>query len=143
MQHTVNGWTGSQWIDVQYFRMWLKNEIGLQVYLARLNAEILPQNDAEGSALIFDTVEGVLKQALAAGFISPGTVSERVRADIAGITGAPDFNGRLGRGYLIYIPAFATLSDANRNARRMPTVYFWLRGSGAINEITIEGTYSA
>ena len=130
------------WIDVRYWLDWIVGEIQTSVYnLLRTHPTRLPQTDP-GIASIKAEINGVCEAGIRNGGIAPGRVSEAIAHDIRQATGNLDFSGRLTRGYLVYSSPVATLTDADRAARRSPPFRVWLTGSGAVHFATIELTFA-
>ena len=92
-----------------------------------------------GLGRIQATVEAVCEAGRFNGGIFPGRVSEATSNDIRRTTGS-EFDGFLGRGYLVYVTPVVT--EAQRNARQAPPTTVWLRGSGAVNFLEVTLTFS-
>ena len=124
------------WQDVRYGVDWLTNAIQVAVLDVLLTDDKVPQT-IQGQALIQTTIESVCRQGVTNGLMAAGDVSDVVKSNIISITGNASFDGTLPLGYLVYPQALSTLSDDDRLARKLPPIYVWCKGSGAVNFIDI------
>jgi len=107
----------------------LTNNIQMAVMDALVSGPKIPQTDS-GVAQITTVVDGACKQAVTAGFASPGVWN-----------GAPimDLNtgDSLPAGYLIQAGLIADQSQADRDARLAPPIYVAIKLAGAIEFVII------
>ena len=136
----AEGWTANNdtWVDVQYFLNWLTNDIQTRLFdLVIRHPTRLPQTEA-GLASIQSECERACQQGVRNGHLAAGRkVGEAIAGQIRLAIGNPEFDGTLTQGYLVHVPRITTLSEAQRAARRAPSVSIWLAGSGAINYVTV------
>ena len=136
----AEGWTANNdtWVDVQYFLNWLTNDIQTRLFdLVIRHPTRLPQTEA-GLASIQSECERACQQGVRNGHLAAGRkVGEATAGQIRLAIGNPEFDGTLTQGYLVHVPRITTLSEAQRAARRAPSVSIWLAGSGAINYVTV------
>ena len=134
----AEGWTqAGDWIDVRYWLDWITKATQTEVYnLLRQHPTRVPQT-AEGLASIEAAIERVCEAGRRNGGIAPGRVSEAVANNIRLATNNPAFDGFLATGYLVSVGTIADQLQADRDARRSPTVRVWLKGSGAMHHVTI------
>ena len=136
----AEGWTANNdtWVEVQYFLNWLTNDIQTRLFdLVIRHPTRLPQTEA-GLASIQSECERACQQGVRNGHLAPGRkVGEAIAGQIRLAIGNPEFDGTLTQGYLVHVPRITTLSEAQRAARRAPSVSIWLAGSGAINYVTV------
>ena len=134
----AEGWTQSgDWIDVRYWLDWVTKAMQNEVYtLLRQHPTRVPQTD-EGLASIEAAIERVCEAGRRNGGIAPGRVSEAVANDIRLASNNPAFEGFLPTGYLVVIGSIADQLQIHRDARRSPTIWVWLKGSGAMHYVTI------
>ena len=137
------GTTGADgvWRDSQYFLDWLQERVQLDVYNYIVNNPERNPQTAEGLQGVLAVIRAACRQGVRNGGIAPGFVSETLRGTIRRVTGVTGFDGFLEKGFLVFAPSFATLSDAALRARRAPSPRVWIRGSGAINNIEIDMIY--
>lgn len=116
--HTWDGFAASgRYFDIQHGVDALQADIETRVYQAILNAEKVPFN-ATGLSMI----EAPLRAALAAA---------------EGNVGVP---GTIEPGWTVQLPDLATYSSVDKAARRLRTVRFSARMTGAVNTVDIAGT---
>lgn len=130
------GFATNVWDDVRIWLDWFKNAVRTEVYNLLASGRVY--QTAAGQVSIQRAIELVCEQGVSNGGIAPGQVSEALRADIAAATGNEDFDGYLPRGYLVYADPVTSLSQSDRDARKMPPVRIWLKGSGAVHFVDIE-----
>ena len=136
----AEGWTlkPGRWIDVLYWLDWIVDAVKHSVRDLLVNHPTrVPQTDP-GIAAIKAEVERVCQDGVRNGGIAPGTVSETVAHDVRQTTGNRDFSGHLTRGFLVHVSPVATMSEADRVARRAPPMKVWLKGSGAVHFADIQ-----
>lgn len=124
------------WIDVRYFLDWAVNAVRVDVFNLLRNSNKVPQTES-GVAAIQGVIETIMTQAIRNGGIAPGQVSAAMELDIQNSTGNIDFDGFLTKGYLVFAPGIATMSQSDRNQRKAPPFKVWMKGSGAIQEVEI------
>ena len=129
------------YIDVRYWVDWFVNGVRREVFNLLLRSNRIPQTNA-GIALVKGVVIEMCEQGRQNGGIAPGRVSDVIANDIRAATGVQSFDGDLSQGYLVYIPAASELTDTQLQARELPNIRVWLKGSGAIHSVDIDITFN-
>ena len=134
-----SGWTTNPavWIDQQFWVDWFVRAV--QRNLATLAREGIPQN-SDGQALVGAYVQEICRKGIENGGITPGVVRPRVRDEIRARVNR-NFDGRLTRGYLIDVGSFDSLTDAERSARKLPTIRVWMKERGFANNLDIRAQF--
>lgn len=105
---------------------WLQNAIQTAIYnLLYTGTTKIPQTDA-GVNQIVATIDQQLEQAVANGLVAPG------------VWNAPGFGAlaqgqTLAKGYYVYAPPVADQSQADREARKAPTLQVAIKLAGAVH----------
>ena len=128
----------SIWMDQQFWLDWFVYAV--QNSLVDAVRAGVPQN-SDGQALIAAYVGDVCQKGVDNGGIASGEVRRSVRDEIRIRLGSPGFDGNLPRGYLIHVASFDTLSDADRSARKLPTIRVWMKERGFANDLTIRAQF--
>ncbi|MDE2725490.1 MAG: DUF3383 family protein [Gemmatimonadota bacterium] len=141
LQHTRGGRTAGEWYEAAVYLLWIKNAIALAAYNYNLSLEYFAGTNDDYAGLR-RAMSVPLGQSVDSGFVSPGPVSDSVRDHIRRTTGNPGFDGVLEDGYLVWNADAATATAAQLSARDSLPVYFWVKGTPLINNITISGNYA-
>lgn len=105
---------------------WLQNNLQTAIYnLLYTSPTKIPQTDA-GVNQIVTTAEAAMDQAVSNGLCAPGTW------DAPGF-GAIVQGQTLAKGYYVYAPRVATQSQADREARKAPTLQIAAKLAGAVH----------
>lgn len=113
-------------IDERHGLDWLQNAVQTAIYnLLYTSAAKVPQTDA-GVNQIVATVDSVLDQAVANGLLAPGTWNA------AGFGGLKQ-GQTLPKGYYVYAPPVSSQSQADREARKAPTLQAAVKLAGAVH----------
>lgn len=122
--------SGDAWLDEIHGTDWLQNAIQTAVYnLLYTTPTKIPQTDA-GQNQIVNTIGQVLNQAVSNGLVAPGTWTG---PDIGQIS-TGDY---LKSGFYIFTPTMATQSQADRDARKSPTIQVACKLAGAIQTVNV------
>ena len=121
---TIGGYTlAGEWIDVIRFRDWLKNEMQVQVFnVLKMNRKV-PYTDA-GIGLVEGAMKATLAQGQTIGGIAPTEYDE---------------DGNAIPGYTVTVPRAASLTDTQRQSRKLTGCKYTARLAGAIHAVEIEG----
>lgn len=109
---------------------WLQNYVQTAIFnLIYTSPTKIPQSDA-GVNQIVATCENAMVQAVSNGLVAPG------------VWNAPGFgaiaNGQtLAKGYYIYAPPISTQSQADREARKAPTLQIAAKLAGAVHSANV------
>lgn len=123
----VNGY----FFDEVHGTDWLQNDVQTAVWnLLYTSTTKIPQTDA-GVNVILTTISNRLDQAVRNGFVAPGVWN-------APGFGALDQGETLSKGYYVYAPPVATQSQADREARKAPTIQAAIKLAGAIHFSNIQ-----
>lgn len=120
---------GSYFDEVQGLD-WTQNNLQTAIYdLLYTSPTKIPQTDA-GVNQIVATAEGAMDQAVSNGLIAPGTWN------------APGFGAivqgqTLSKGYYVYAPRVAMQSQADREARKAPTIQIAAKLAGAVHSANV------
>lgn len=120
---------GSYFDEVQGLD-WVQNNLQTAIYnLLYTSATKVPQTDAGVNQLV-TTAESAMDQAVSNGLVAPGTWN------------APGFGAiakgqTLAKGYYIYAPRVATQSQADREARKAPTLQIAAKLAGAVHSANV------
>ena len=125
-----------RWVDTQVWIDALVRRIKNATFSLLRRENAVPQTGA-GLMAIRGEIRSVLEEGVLNGGIAPGTVSAAMRQDIIRTTGNAEFDGILSQGYLIHIGRLSDQSSADRDARKSPPVNVWMKGSGAIQQISV------
>ena len=117
------------WADTQYWLDWLVGAIQVKVWNLLRNSNAVPQNQS-GALAVRNTIANVLELGILNGGLTPGKVSEGFAREIRDSVGE-DFDGVLSTGYLIW---------TGTPAERSLPVKVWMKGAGAIHEVSIDLT---
>jgi len=136
------GYTMKQgtWIDVRYWLDWFVNAVRVEVFNAFYSSGKVPQTEA-GMNLVKDSITLVCDQGVANGGIAGGQLSPALTASVKAKTGNTTFDGFLTGGYLVYADPMATLPQSERDQRKAPPFYVFLKGAGAIHGADILVTF--
>lgn len=113
-------------IDERQGLDWLQNDVQTAIYnLLYTSPTKVPQTDA-GVNQIVTTVDSRLDQSVANGLLAPGTWN------------APGFGAlkegqTLAKGYYVYAPPVSSQSQADREARKAPTLQAAVKLAGAVH----------
>lgn len=122
----VNGY----YFDEIHGTDWLQNDVQTAVWnLLYTSTTKVPQTDA-GIGLILTTIAYRMEQAVTNGLVAPGQWN-------AGGFGALKQFDTLAKGYYIYAPPVATQSQADREARKAPTIQCAIKLAGAVHSSNI------
>ena len=119
------------WSDTRYWLDWMIQLIQSNVFDLLRNTRRIPLTP-RGLGRIRAVVEDVCALGVKNGGIAAGRVSAETTADIRRVTGA-DFDGFLGRGFLVHIGSVDDQSATDRAARKTPPISVWLKDAGAIH----------
>lgn len=109
---------------------WLQNAIQTDVYnLLYTSQTKIPQTEA-GINQIITTIEATLVQARNNGLIAPGTWT----ADGFGRLNRGDY---LPKGFYVYSEPLALQSQADREARKSPTIQVAIKMAGAVHSVNV------
>lgn len=109
---------------------WLQNDIQTSVYnLLYTSTTKIPQTDA-GINQIATTIEASLGRAVNNGLVAPGIWN-------ADGFGALSRGQALPKGYYVYVPAVASQSQADREARKAPTIQCAIKLAGAVHSANV------
>lgn len=128
IQHGVMS-DGSYFDEVQGVD-WLQNNLQTAIYnLLYTSPTKVPQTDAGVNQLV-TTAESAMDQGVSNGLVAPGTWN------------APGFGAivqgqTLAKGYYIYAPRVATQSQADREARKAPTLQIAAKLAGAVHSANV------
>jgi len=118
--------------DVRYFMDWFVNAVRVEKYNLLRQIPVLAQ-DEDGMTALVDAVSNVCRQAVRNGGIGPGQLSPALTKHLKDTTGNDEFDGFLPNGYLVYSNPISEQPQSDRNERKAPEVFVWLKGSGAIH----------
>lgn len=138
-RYTAQGTSFGTWIDAQYWIDWFSDTMRREVEQLFIGSGVIPYTN-EGAEAIRDTVIGVCESGVTNGGIAPNTVSAAMRSEIRRVTGNTDFDGFLSTGYLVHVESVASQSQADRSTRTGPGVKVFVKGAGAIHELSIDVT---
>ena len=127
----VGGYTGraGSWADAVWFLLFLKNELELSIFNAQRASRRF------NTAILTDTVTGVMEVAVRSGGVMPGgQVNSSTKQEIISVTGNNDFDGTLVAGYLLWVEQPSARSDLDREAR-VGRFRAWLSPSDAIHSV--------
>ena len=109
---------------------WLQNDVQTAVYnLLYTSTTKIPQTDA-GVNQIVTVVESRLDQAVTNGLVAPGVWQ-------ADGFGALSRGQTLSKGYYVYAPPVASQSQADREARKAPTLQAAIKLAGAVHFVDL------
>lgn len=109
---------------------WLQNDIQTAVYnLLYTSTTKIPQTDA-GITQIATTIEHALGRAVNNGLVAPGVWN-------ADGFGALSRGQALPKGFYVYVPAVASQSQADREARKAPTIQCAVKLAGAVHSANV------
>ena len=137
----AEGWTPGGWIESRLWLDWLIARVQTDVFnLLRTTRRVglTPQ----GQSLIQDTIESACEAGRRNGGLATRAVLEATAADIRQTTGA-GFSGVLQRGYKVYAPPISTLTQTERDQRRMTPFRVWLAYTSFTHSIDIALTFNA
>ena len=129
-----------QFTETQHWVDWFTHEVQTEIYDLLRQSSRIPQT-GEGLTLLTDRVEEVCVRGRENGGIAPGTLTASATNTVRSVTGNPDFNGRLGQGYLVHVNAITTLTATQRTAGEVPPIHVWLKGSGAVHFVDLDLTF--
>lgn len=122
--------SGPAYFDEIHGLDWFQDTVQTAAYnLLYTSGTKIPQTDS-GVAQIITAVAAVCEQSVANGLVAPGTWT----ADGFGQLATGQF---LKTGYYIYAPSVALQSDADRAARKSPTIQVALKLAGAIHTVNM------
>lgn len=117
-------------IDTVYNAMWFRNALQTAVYNALYTSPTkIPQTDA-GINLLQTVIEGVCGQAVANGFLAPGTWTSNGFGQL-------NYGDFLPKGFYIYANPLALQSTADRAARKSPPFQIAAKEAGAVQSVNI------
>ena len=123
-----SGPTGG-WADAQYWLLWLKNEMELNIFNSQRASRRF------NTAIMRDVIGQVMAVADRSGGLQPGgKVSASVRDEIRNTFNAPDFDGILQSGWLLWVETPTLRSDADRE-NRLGRFTAWVVAADALNEV--------
>jgi hypothetical protein len=129
------------WIDVRFWLDWFVDAAQVELYnILKQVPTRVPQTEA-GMTALKGAVIGVCRQGIANGGIAGGQLSPALTLDVQQSTGNASFDGVLAEGFLVYAAPIATLSQSDRNLRKVPPIKTWLKGSGAVHSIDMSVTF--
>ena len=134
----AGGYTGSAgtWADAQYWLLWLKNEMELNIFNAQRASKRF------NTAILTDTVTQVMATAVRSGGIQEGgSVNAGVKNEISKTFSLPEFDGVLPTGWMLWVENPSLRSDADRENRR-GRFSVWISPADAIHEVTSTITLS-
>ena len=122
--------TNGYFFDEVHGTDWLQNDVQTAIYnLLYTSATKIPQTDA-GINIILATISQRLEQAVANGLVAPGVWNA------AGFGGLKQ-GDTLSSGYYVYAPPIATQSQANREARKAPSIQCAIKLAGAVHFVDV------
>ncbi|MEN6629821.1 MAG: DUF3383 domain-containing protein [Sulfuricella sp.] len=122
----VNGY----FFDEVHGTDWLQNDVQTDIYnLLYTSTTKIPQTDA-GVNRILARISARIEQAVVNGLVAPGVWN-------AGGFGALNQGDTLAKGYYVYAPPVASQSQADREARKAPTIQAAIKLAGAIHQSKI------
>ena len=128
------------WIDVQFWLDWFNNEVASRLFAHLVSAPKVSQTDVDVAGLV-EIIEAVCEIGVTNGGIAPGEASASMAAAIRQRTRDNDFDGTLSTGYIVYAGPVGEQSSSDREARKGPPLYTWLKGGGAIHNINVFATF--
>lgn len=96
----------------------------------------VPMTD-DGIGGLRDAINLVADNFVQNGLFGNGTLRPELTSSVRTVTGNTDFDGTLETGYLTYVPSVATLSTADREARRAPPIHIWGKIAGAAHSVGV------
>ena len=125
------------WADTRVWIDWFEVAVQGAIFDTLRNAATrVPQTQA-GLNSIRNAIRRVCDLGVRNGGIATGILSAEKTREVIDVTGNAGFNGVLPLGYLVYITPLAQQTQADREARKLPATYIWLKGSGAVQEANI------
>lgn len=121
----------SAYIDTRYALDWFVNAVQVDVFDLLVQSPRIAQTD-EGNSFVVDVINEVCQQAVRNGMVTPGYVSEALKADIIATTGNTEFDGYLSTGYLVWNQPVSQQSQSDRDQRKFTAKKIWLKSGGAI-----------
>ena len=114
---------GGEWVDVIRFRDWLKDQVQVNIFEAKVKNPKIPYTD-NGIAII----KGAITQALDDGVAAGGIPQTEYDADNNPIL-----------GYKVSVPLSANISATDKKSRKLKDVSFVARLAGAIHIVEVYG----
>lgn len=127
------------WTDVVVWADWFVDRMEREV-LGELRRRLKVPQTSDGRQDLKTLMGEVCEAGIANGGIAPGEVESAVSTEIINTTGDDGFDGNLHNGYLNYVGSFAAQSQSDREQRTAPPMKTWLKGSGAIHDVSIIAT---
>lgn len=122
--------TNGYFFDEVHGTDWLQNDVQTAVYnLLYTSTTKIPQTDG-GNNQIVNTINSRMDQAVTNGLVAPG----QWNADGFGALNRGDY---LSAGYYTYCPPVALQSQADREARKSPTIQCAIKLAGAVHFVDI------
>ena len=135
----AGGFTGQAgaWADAQYWLLWLKNEMELNIFNAQKASAFF------STPILIDTLDQVRAVATRSGGLQPGgRVNAGVRQRIRQTFNDPTFDGILPNGWLQWVERPSARSDLDRS-NRIGRVQVFIAGADAINEVVGSVVFSS
>jgi hypothetical protein len=115
--------------DVIHGADFLQNDVQTALFNLFLTTGKVPQTDG-GVNKEVTVVSGALDQSVTNGFVAPGVWN-------GGTVGALQSGQTLAKGYYVFAPAIATQSQADRAARKSPTLQAAIKLAGAFHSADV------
>ena len=127
----TDGFTGKAgvWMDAQYFLLWVKNELELNIFSAQSASKRF------NTPILTDVISQVMRTVERSGGLQPGgRVNASVKNQIAQTFNNPDFDGILQAGWLLWVESPSVRSDLDKT-NRIGRFTLWLVPSDVIHSV--------